>query len=155
MCSSDLATGRLRTAALAKSVMISIENYPAVVILADRAQLVSAVGNLLDNAIKFSPNGSIVKVSIETHDDEVRIVVADNGPGISEEHLSRIFERFYRVDDARSRATGGAGLGLAVVRHIALLHGGDVSVESTLGEGSRFALSLPLRRLGGVGDSST
>ena len=149
------ATGRLRTAALAKSVMISIENYPAVVILADRAQLVSAVGNLLDNAIKFSPNGSIVKVSIETHDDEVRIVVADNGPGISEEHLSRIFERFYRVDDARSRATGGAGLGLAVVRHIALLHGGDVSVESTLGEGSRFALSLPLRRLGGVGDSST
>ena len=149
------ATGRLRSAALAKSVMISIENYPAVVILADRAQLVSAVGNLLDNAIKFSPNGSIVKVSIETHDDEVRIVVADNGPGISEEHLSRIFERFYRVDDARSRATGGAGLGLAVVRHIALLHGGDVSVESTLGEGSRFALSLPLRRLGGVGDSST
>ena len=149
------ATGRLRSAALAKSVMISIENYPAVVILADRAQLVSAVGNLLDNAIKFSPNGSIVKISIETHDDEVRIVVADTGPGISEEHLSRIFERFYRVDDARSRATGGAGLGLAVVRHIALLHGGDVSVESTLGEGSRFALSLPLRRLGGVGDSST
>ena len=93
--------------------------------------------------------------SIETHDDEVRIVVADTGPGISEEHLSRIFERFYRVDDARSRATGGAGLGLAIVRHIALLHGGDVGVESTLGEGSRFALSLPLRRLGGVGDSST
>jgi len=141
------ATGRLRSAALAKSVMISIENYPEVVIVADRAQLVSAVGNLLDNAIKFSPNGSIVKISIEVLEDHVKIVVADNGPGISEEHLSRVFERFYRVDDARSRSTGGTGLGLAIVRHIALLHGGDVSVESTLGEGSRFTLSLPMRRL--------
>ncbi len=147
------ATGRLRSAALAKSVMISIENYPEVAIVADRAQLVSALGNLLDNAIKFSPNGSIVKISIEVLDDEVKIVVADNGPGISEEHLTRIFERFYRVDDARSRSTGGTGLGLAIVRHIALLHGGDVSVKSTLGEGSRFTLTLPLRRLGNVGES--
>ena len=149
------AIARLRSAALAKSVMIAIEDFPDVVVAGDRAQLVSAVGNLLDNAIKFSPNGSIVKVAIETADDEVRIVVADNGPGISEEHLSRIFERFYRVDDARSRSTGGTGLGLAIVRHIALLHGGDVGVASTLGEGSRFALKLPLRRLGQVGDSNT
>ena len=147
------ATGRLRSAALAKSVMISIENYPEVAIVADRAQLVSAIGNLLDNAIKFSPNGSIVKISIEVLNDEVKIVVADNGPGISEEHLTRIFERFYRVDDARSRSTGGTGLGLAIVRHIALLHGGDVSAESALGEGSRFTLTLPLRRLGHVGES--
>jgi two-component system sensor histidine kinase SenX3 len=147
------ATGRLRSAALAKSVMISIENYPEVAIVADRAQLVSAIGNLLDNSIKFSPNGSIVKISIEVLDDEVKIIVADNGPGISEEHLSRIFERFYRVDDARSRSTGGTGLGLAIVRHIALLHGGDVGVESTLGEGSRFTLTLPLRRLTPVGES--
>jgi len=147
------ATGRLRSAALAKSVMISIENYPQVMIVADRAQLVSAVGNLLDNAIKFSPNGSIVKISIEVLEDQVNVVVADNGPGISEEHLSRVFERFYRVDDARSRSTGGTGLGLAIVRHIARLHGGEVSVESTLGEGSRFTLSLPMRRLPVVGES--
>jgi signal transduction histidine kinase len=116
---------------------------------------VSAVGNLLDNAIKFSPNGSIVKISIEVLEDQVNIVVADNGPGISEEHLSRVFERFYRVDDARSRSTGGTGLGLAIVRHIARLHGGEVSVESTLGEGSRFTLSLPMRRLSVVGESSS
>ena len=147
------ATGRLRSAALAKSVMISIENYPQVMIVADRAQLVSAVGNLLDNAIKFSPNGSIVKISIEVLEDQVNVVVADNGPGISEEHLSRVFERFYRVDDARSRSTGGTGLGLAIVRHIALLHGGDVSAESTLGEGSRFTLTLPLRQIGNMGES--
>jgi signal transduction histidine kinase len=114
---------------------------------------VSAVGNLLDNAIKFSPNGSIVKISIEVLEDQVNVVVADNGPGISEEHLSRVFERFYRVDDARSRSTGGTGLGLAIVRHIARLHGGEVSVESTLGEGSRFTLSLPMRRLPVVGES--
>ena len=149
------ATGRLRSAALAKSVMISIENYPEVLIVADRAQLVSAVGNLLDNAIKFSPNGSIVKISIDVADDLVKIVVADNGPGISEEHLSRVFERFYRVDDARSRATGGTGLGLAIVRHIARLHGGDVGVESTLGEGSRFTLSLPRRHVDVVEDSGS
>ncbi len=140
------ATGRLRSAALGKSVMISIENYPEVMIVADRAQLVSAVGNLLDNAIKFSPKGSIVKVSIDVADDVVAISVADNGPGIGEEHLSRVFERFYRVDDARSRATGGSGLGLAIVRHITRLHGGDVSVVSTPGEGSTFTLTLPRRR---------
>jgi signal transduction histidine kinase len=126
--------------------MISIENYPEVMIVADRAQLVSAVGNLLDNAIKFSPKGSIVKVSIDVADDVVAISVADNGPGIGEEHLSRVFERFYRVDDARSRATGGSGLGLAIVRHITRLHGGDVSVVSTPGEGSTFTLTLPRRR---------
>jgi signal transduction histidine kinase len=71
------------------------------------------------------------------------ISVADNGPGIAAEHLGRVFERFYRVDDARSRGTGGTGLGLAIVRHIALLHGGDVSVTSEVGSGSTFTLSIP------------
>ena len=71
------------------------------------------------------------------------ISVADNGSGIAPEHLRRVFERFYRVDDARSRGTGGTGLGLAIVRHIALLHGGDVSVTSEVGVGSTFTLSIP------------
>lgn len=149
------ATGRLRSAALAKSVMISIENYPEVTVAGDRAQIVSAIGNLLDNAIKYSPNGSIVKISTEVGDDAVRISVSDNGPGIGEEHLTRVFERFYRVDDARSRATGGSGLGLAIVRHIARLHGGDVSVASTLGEGSTFTLVVPRRSRSVVEDSGT
>ena len=149
------ATGRLRSAALAKSVMLSVEDYPDVVIVGDRAQLVSAVGNLLDNAIKYSPQGAIVKVSTEVSDEAVRISVSDNGPGIGEEHLSRVFERFYRVDDARSRSTGGSGLGLAIVRHIARQHGGDVAVQSVVGEGSTFTLTLPRRVHDVVKDSDS
>jgi two-component system sensor histidine kinase SenX3 len=112
-------------------------------VIGDRAQLVSAVGNLIDNAVKYSDQGSIVKVEVRREEGRMLISVADNGPGIAAEHLGRVFERFYRVDDARSRGTGGTGLGLAIVRHIALLHGGDVSVTSEVGSGSTFTLSIP------------
>ena len=139
----DEAVGRLRSAALAKSVMIVVEDNPDMSVIGDRAQLVSAVGNLIDNAVKYSKQGSIVKIEVTREDGRMLISVADNGPGIAPEHLRRVFERFYRVDDARSRGTGGTGLGLAIVRHIALLHGGDVSVTSEVGVGSTFTLSIP------------
>jgi two-component system sensor histidine kinase SenX3 len=139
----DEAVGRLRSAALAKSVMIVVEDNPDMSVIGDRAQLVSAVGNLIDNAVKYSEQGSIVKIEVTREDGRMLISVADNGPGIAPEHLGRVFERFYRVDDARSRGTGGTGLGLAIVRHIALLHGGDVSVTSEVGVGSTFTLSIP------------
>ena len=139
----DEAVGRLRSAALAKSVMIVVEDNPDMSVIGDRAQLVSAVGNLIDNAVKYSEQGSIVKIEVTREDGRMLISVADNGPGIAPEHLGRVFERFYRVDDARSRGTGGTGLGLAIVRHIALLHGGDVSVTSEIGVGSTFTLSIP------------
>lgn len=139
----DDAVGRIRSAALAKSVMIVVGENPNLLILGDRAQLVSAVGNLIDNAVKYSAQGSIVKIDVSRIESKVLISVSDNGPGIAPEHLGRVFERFYRVDDARSRGTGGTGLGLAIVRHIALLHGGDVSVTSEVGVGSNFTLSLP------------
>jgi two-component system sensor histidine kinase SenX3 len=139
----DEAVGRIRSAALAKSVMIVVEDNPDMSVIGDRAQLVSAVGNLIDNAVKYSDQGSIVKVEVRREDGRMLISVADNGPGIAAEHLGRVFERFYRVDDARSRGTGGTGLGLAIVRHIALLHGGDASVNSELGVGSTFTLSIP------------
>lgn len=139
----DEAIGRIRSAALAKSVMIVVGENPNLSILGDRAQLVSAVGNLIDNAVKYSPHGSIVKVDVARIESKILISVSDNGPGIAAEHLGRVFERFYRVDDARSRGTGGTGLGLAIVRHIALLHGGDVSVTSEVGQGSTFTLSIP------------
>lgn len=139
----DEAVGRIRSAALAKSVMIVVEENPDLSVIGDRAQLVSAIGNLIDNAVKYSPQGSIVKVDVRREEGRMLISVADNGPGIAAEHLGRVFERFYRVDDARSRGTGGTGLGLAIVRHIALLHGGDVSVTSEVGQGSTFTLSIP------------
>jgi len=137
------AVGRIRSAALARSVMIVVGRVPDVSISGDRAQLVSAIGNLIDNAVKYSSDGSIVKIEVARLENQLVISVSDNGSGIAAEHLPRIFERFYRVDDARSRATGGTGLGLAIVRHIALLHGGEITVNSELDKGTTFALSLP------------
>ncbi len=111
--------------------------------LGDRRQLVSAVFNLVDNAIKYSQPGSVVELRAEARDDLVRLSVADHGIGIPRRDLERIFERFYRVDRARSRDTGGTGLGLAIVRHVAHNHGGDVEVTSREGEGSTFTLAVP------------
>ncbi|HEU5306850.1 MAG TPA: ATP-binding protein, partial [Acidimicrobiia bacterium] len=100
--------------------------------------------NLLDNAVKYSESGKVVAVETERVDDDAVVVVSDHGIGVPSRDLERIFERFYRVDQARSRDTGGTGLGLAIVRHVAQAHGGDVSVESIEGEGSTFRLRLPL-----------
>jgi len=104
---------------------------------------IQALINLLDNSIKYSGNGSSIKISAVQEKDQIVIEVKDNGIGIPSEHLERIFERFYRVDRSRSREAGGTGLGLSIVRHIALLHGGTVEAESHAGEGSVFRLILP------------
>jgi two-component system sensor histidine kinase SenX3 len=109
----------------------------------DKRQLVSAVTNLLENACKYSDGGSTVWVSSAADGSAVSIAVRDEGIGIPTTDLERVFERFYRVDRARSRETGGTGLGLAIVRHVANNHRGDVSVESREGEGSTFTLRLP------------
>jgi signal transduction histidine kinase len=101
--------------------------------------------NLIENAIKYGRQAGKVTVGAqETSDGQVEAWVRDDGPGIPPEARERVFERFYRVDRARSRATGGTGLGLSIVRHVAQAHGGDVTVESTEGEGSIFRLRLPL-----------
>ena len=112
-------------------------------LMGDEAQLVSAVANLVDNAVKYSDAGSSVKVMARVGDGCVDITVRDRGIGIPTTALQRIFERFYRVDRARSRDTGGTGLGLSIVRHVATNHGGDVSVESAEGVGSTFTLHCP------------
>lgn len=109
------------------------------------ALLEQAVVNLVDNAVKYSPPNASVRLIARGDADGVVIQVQDQGSGIGEEHLSRIFERFYRVDRARSRELGGTGLGLAIVKHIAQAHGGRADVESTLGEGSVFSIRLPAR----------
>ncbi len=112
-------------------------------VLGDRLDLISAVSNLVDNAIKYSERDSCVRVACHESDDRVRVEVTDRGIGIPTRDLERIFERFYRVDRARSRLTGGTGLGLSIVRHVAANHGGRVEVTSREGEGSTFTLVLP------------
>lgn len=111
----------------------------------DRRQLVSAVGNLVENAVKYSNYGGQVQVRVRQADPWIEVMVVDQGVGIPQRDLDRIFERFYRVDRARSRDTGGTGLGLSIVRHVAHNHGGEVIVASVEGEGSTFVLRLPAR----------
>jgi two-component system sensor histidine kinase SenX3 len=103
------------------------------------------VANLVVNAITYSPGETKVTLEARRSRDLVEVSVTDQGIGIAPADLDRIFERFYRADQARSRDTGGTGLGLAIVKHIAVNHGGRVDVESTVGEGSRFTLRLPVR----------
>ena len=103
----------------------------------------SAIGNLVENAVKYSKDGGVVQVRTRIAERRVEIMVADQGIGIPARDIDRIFERFYRVDKARSRDTGGTGLGLAIVRHVATNHGGDVQVSSEEGEGSTFVFRLP------------
>lgn len=110
----------------------------------DREQLVMAFHNLIENAINYSPENTKVSISLVADTDSVSVIVKDQGIGISEGDLERIFERFYRVDPARSRETGGTGLGLSIVKHVASIHGGEVSVWSKPGEGSTFTMKLPL-----------
>ncbi len=110
--------------------------------LGDRDRLEQVLVNLLDNAIKYTPAGGSVKVSAYIEDGSIRIDVADTGIGIPPKDMPRIFERFYRVDKARSRELGGTGLGLAIVKHIMQVHGNRVWVESELGKGSRFSFTL-------------
>lgn len=115
-----------------------------VLIRADRRQIASAVHNLLDNALKYSDSGTSVNVRIRRLDEAAELSVQDMGVGIPQGDLSRIFERFYRVDRSRTSTSGGIGLGLAIVRHVAINHRGVVTVESMEGEGSMFTLRLPL-----------
>lgn len=106
-------------------------------------QIIMAVHNLVENAVNYSPENTRVVVSLRQKDDLIEISVSDQGIGIPEKDLERIFERFYRVDAARSRETGGTGLGLSIVKHVASNHGGDVSVWSVEGAGSTFTIRLP------------
>ena len=109
----------------------------------DETQLTSMFTNLVDNAVKYTPPGGRVEVTGGSEGPEVVVSIADTGIGIPEGQLPRIFERFYRVDKARSKATGGTGLGLSIVRHVAENHGGRVTVESAVGEGTTFTVYLP------------
>jgi two-component system, OmpR family, phosphate regulon sensor histidine kinase PhoR len=137
------ACSLLEQRSLEKGVALAtsgVESVPAV--LADRRRLEQVLFNLLDNAIKYTPAGGMVTVSASDEGEMVRVAVTDTGIGIPSRDLPRIFERFYRVDTARSRELGGTGLGLAIVKHIVLVHGGEIAVESTPGKGTTFSFTL-------------
>lgn len=129
----------------AKNIKIALDCEPALTARINPPLLEQAVANLIDNAVKYSNPGKPVIVRATADSGVVRISVEDQGPGIAAEHLPRIFERFYRVDKARSRQLGGTGLGLSIVRHISLAHGGTVGVQSTVGQGSTFTITLTAR----------
>jgi two-component system, OmpR family, sensor histidine kinase SenX3 len=137
------AQDRTRLAAEKAGISVVVRYADDLVVRGNETQLTMAITNLVDNAIAYSPRGTRVAVSARAADGHVDISVSDQGIGIAETELPRVFERFYRVDQARSRATGGTGLGLAIVKHVANNHGGSVSVWSVPGAGSTFTIRLP------------
>jgi two-component system phosphate regulon sensor histidine kinase PhoR len=139
----DSAVSTCAPAAAQRKIGVQIECPYDVSAMFNPQLLEQALVNLIDNAIKYSDPGSNILVSVESLDRQVRIAVKDHGCGIAKEHIPRLFERFYRVDKARSRALGGTGLGLAIVKHIVLSHNGRADVDSRVGEGSTFTISLP------------
>jgi two-component system phosphate regulon sensor histidine kinase PhoR len=122
---------------------------PDAMVMADPDAMNQVFGNLIENAMKYGKTGKKIRVGARALESEVEFSVEDFGPGIASEHLERIFERFYRIDKARSRESGGTGLGLAIVKHIVMAHGGRIWAESELGCGASFHFTLPLMQPGG------
>jgi two-component system phosphate regulon sensor histidine kinase PhoR len=125
-------------------VALESAGAPETLVMADSDAMNQVFGNLIENALKYAKAGKRIRVGASLLETEVEFWVQDFGPGIASEHLGRIFERFYRVDKARSRESGGTGLGLAIVKHIVLAHGGRIWAESELGSGAAFHFTLPL-----------
>jgi two-component system, OmpR family, sensor histidine kinase SenX3 len=138
------AAERTRAIAVVKDIEIAIGGERGLKVLGNEAQLVTALGNLVENAVNYSPEQTRVGIGVGRSADLVEISVTDQGIGIPERDRDRIFERFYRVDPARSRETGGTGLGLSIVKHVVQNHGGEIRVWSVEGSGSTFTIRLPL-----------
>jgi two-component system phosphate regulon sensor histidine kinase PhoR len=132
-----------KSEAHAKGIKIELTGDSTLWMKMDILLFEQAVANLIDNAIKYSPDGSVVRVESRMEGSELKLLFQDEGIGIEKKHIPRIFERFYRVDKARSRKLGGTGLGLAIVKHIVQAHGGRIYVESIPGKGSTFTLLFP------------
>jgi len=140
------AADSLRSLAVQKGVDLVCDSTPSLPIFGDQLHLTRLVVNIIDNSIKYTPPGGKVRITVTTIAGYLCFVVSDSGPGIAPEHLPRLFDRFYRVDEARTRAQGGAGLGLSICKWIAEAHHGDIAVSSQLGHGTTFTVRLPLGR---------
>ena len=135
---------RLRPIARKQDIELVFESVRSVSATVDEVKLSLIVSNLVENAIKYNKEHGWVKVTLDADHQFFTVEVADTGIGIPEESLNRIYERFYRVDKSHSREIGGTGLGLAITRNAVLLHRGSIKVESTLGEGTKFLVKIPL-----------
>ncbi|MCU1344476.1 MAG: histidine kinase, partial [Acidimicrobiia bacterium] len=143
------AAERLRPLAAEKGISVELHEPPErLLFVGDRRQVASALGNLLQNAVRYSEPGATVEVWTSRSNDQVEFKVVDHGIGIPANQVDRIFERFYRVDRARTRETGGTGLGLSIVRHVVDNHRGSIAVESVEGVGSTFTMRLPTAPIG-------
>ena len=123
------------------------DQAPCLYVMGSKSELFSALSNLVSNAIRYTPLGGLVHLTFSQTDDRLTISVKDTGPGIASEHLPRLTERFYRIDQSRSRETGGTGLGLAITKHVMQRHGGELQIQSELGKGSTFNLIFPASRI--------
>lgn len=126
---------------------ILVRPGPAATLYGDEREIVSAVGNLVSNAVRYTPEGGYISLAWEVRDGEGRISIEDSGIGLEARHVPRLTERFYRVDTSRSRDTGGTGLGLAIVKHVLTRHQGRLEIDSELGRGSTFTAVFPARRV--------
>jgi signal transduction histidine kinase len=132
----------MRALADAKHIALEVRADPSVWVEGQRDRLREVLVTLVDNAIKYTPAGGHVSIAVERHSRRATVTISDTGAGIPAESLKNIFERFYRVDKARTRDDGGTGLGLAIARHMVLAHGGDIKMESTEGKGTRVTIEL-------------
>jgi len=138
------AIDQCQTTSDARNIWVSYTEGIDASVLGDREQLIMAIHNLIENAINYSPDNTKVSITTKVENEIIEISITDQGIGIPEAEIERIFERFYRVDPARSRQTGGTGLGLSIVKHIITKHGGEVTVWSVEGVGSTFSIRLPI-----------
>jgi two-component system, OmpR family, phosphate regulon sensor histidine kinase PhoR len=138
------AVQSFREVARAQNVDLAVEDTAQVQVSADAEAIHQVFSNLVDNALKYAASGGRIVLGARASPRGVEFYVRDSGPGIPYEHLPRLFERFYRVDKARSRESGGTGLGLAIAKHIVLAHSGTIRAESELNHGSTFFFTLPL-----------
>ena len=147
MSEANALTSLLADQLIDKKHALVFDQVPLLWVMGSQKELFSALSNLVSNAIRYTPLGGLVHVTFSQIDDQLTISVTDTGPGIASEHLPRLTERFYRIDQSRSRETGGTGLGLAITKHVMQRHGGELQIQSELDKGSTFNLIFPASRL--------
>ena len=147
MSEANAFTAMLAEQQSGKKHALVFDQVPILWLMGSQKELFSALSNLVSNAIRYTPLGGLVHLTFLQTDDQLTISVKDTGPGIASEHLPRLTERFYRIDQSRSRETGGTGLGLAITKHVMQRHGGELQVQSEQGKGSTFNLIFPASRI--------